>query len=217
MDWFTILLVFIFVVLPLIQQIAEARKRSRGETGLPRDEEVEHEVDPVAAEYEAMTSRERSGDQLPAESEAEWSSGWGSWPGEASEEEVEPEVVEAVSRPSPEPVIVRFEPQPRAERPAPEQRRERVLYERKMPDQQGERVLYERPVPVEAVVVDHRSRARPAVPRLRELSVPVLGARRGSTALGLAVHDRRELRRAILLSEVLGPPRSLKPLDNEQS
>jgi hypothetical protein len=216
MDWFTLLLVFIFFVLPLIQQIAEARKRSRGETGLPRDE-VEIEEDPVAAEYEEMRRAQRSADQIPSETETDWSTGWGSWPGEAQEQEAEPEVIESVSRPVPEPVTVRFEPQPRAERPAPEQRGERVLYERKLPEQQGERVLVERPVPIEAVVVDHRSRSRQPVTRVRELSVPVFGARRGSTALGLAVHNRSELRRAILLSEVLGPPRALKPMSDEPS
>jgi hypothetical protein len=69
MDWFTLLLLFIFFVLPLIQQIAEARKRSQEPEPL-EPEEWEMEEEPAA---------ERSGPPRRNVPESTTSPDSGSW------------------------------------------------------------------------------------------------------------------------------------------
>jgi hypothetical protein len=214
MDWFTLLLVFIFFVLPLIQQIAEARKRSQEPEPL-EPEEWEMEEEPAAER--SGPPRRNVPESTTSPDSGSWSEGWGAWPGEEPvTQPVPPAETPPVPAPVPAPARAEVEirtPPVREERAVPVPRAERSV-----PVPRAERVVYERPVPVDPVYVDRGEaspRARPA-PRPREMSVPVYGARRETTALGAAVHNRAELRRAVLLAEVLGPPRSLQPLETER-
>jgi hypothetical protein len=221
MDWFTLLLIFFFFVLPLIQQIVQSRKQAENPPGLPGEEEVdlEHEF-PVEAEAQ----RRRSAPSRPVEVEEQgdgWSAGWGAWPGEAVEVEAEDH---ASGTPAEPPLLeqarVLREPAPRAERSLPEVRPERSLpemrAERSLPEIRAERVTFERPAPAPPAYLQHRAEAPRIQNRTRELSMPVLGVRRGATDIGRAVHDPYELRRALILAEVLGPPRSLGELKQER-
>ncbi|CAN5713822.1 hypothetical protein BH23GEM8_BH23GEM8_13800 [soil metagenome] len=203
MDWFTLLLIFFFFVLPLIQQIVQSRKQAENPPGLPGEEEVdlEHEF-PV--ELEGQRRRPGPAESIEAEEHGDgWSSGWGAWPGETVETEAEEHAIGTETEPSLlEQVRVLREQATRAERSNPEIR--------------PERVVFERPVPAEPVYVEHRAEGPRVQSRTRVLSTPVLGVRRGATDIGRAVHDRQELRRAVILAEVLGPPRSLGELKQER-
>jgi hypothetical protein len=114
MDWFTLLLIFIFFVLPLIQQIAEARKRG----GQPPVDAPEEEWDWEAEQREAQRSGTAEAQREQVSGNGGWSEGWGSWPGD----------------PPPEPVA--------EERPV--DRAERVTVPRREPDTVSERPSGER-------------------------------------------------------------------------
>jgi hypothetical protein len=234
MDWFTLLLIFIFFVLPLIQQIAEARKRGQE----PPEPEPGDDEEWVFEEEERIgrTPRAHAPPEVASEPRREvsdgWSSGWGSWPTEEEQVSASGGKEETSSEPRFTPVPAQrtqrdsvvvpelSTPPIRAERDAPVTRPERpvpvVRSERPVPTIRPERVLVEREVPIEPLVVERRAEPQRGRARVREMSVPVYGARRGATALGMAVHNPGELRRAILLAEVLGPPRSLRPLETER-
>jgi hypothetical protein len=212
MDWFTLLLIFFFFVLPLIQQIVQARKQAENPPGLPGEEEVdlEHEF---PSELEGERRRPAATQSAEPEERGDgWSAGWGAWPGEADETEVEEQPFGVpAERPLPEQVRVLRDSAPRPERSIPEIRAERPI-----PELRSERTLPERPAPLAPAYLEHRAEAPRIQNRTRELSMPVLGVRRGATGIGRAVHDRQELRRAIILAEVLGPPRSLGDLKQER-
>jgi hypothetical protein len=95
--WFTILLLLIFFVFPLIQQMLGARK---GRSPEP----VEHKADPTEEEW-VPVERTKPGrsEARPATRSAEqganWSESWGRWPGsEAEVETANIEVDEQVRR-----------------------------------------------------------------------------------------------------------------------
>lgn len=75
MDWFTVLLVIVFFVFPLIQQLLEAKRRGAPiEDDNPEvDEPVRIRVPQPSEAPQPVLTAERDG----------WSSGWGSWPGES--------------------------------------------------------------------------------------------------------------------------------------
>jgi hypothetical protein len=221
MDWFTLLLIFFFFVLPLIQQIVQSRKQAENPPGLPGEEEVdlEHEF---PMEPEAQRRRPAATQAAEPEERGDgWSAGWGAWPGEADEAEPEePTFGVQAEPPLLEQSRVLREPAARAERSLPDVRSERSLpemrVERSLPEIRAERVTFERPAPAPPAYLQHRAEAPRIQNRTRELSMPVLGVRRGATDIGRTVHDPYELRRALILAEVLGPPRSLGELKQER-
>ncbi len=85
MDWFTILLILIFFVFPVIQQILEGKKGRRAPTDDAGDAEAEEWGLPEAYEPTRVETPARQ----PAEVVTEWSEGWGKWPGA---EQKKPEV-----------------------------------------------------------------------------------------------------------------------------
>lgn len=199
MDWFTLLLIFIFFVLPLIQQIAEARRKGQQPPELPQREESEEWEEWEAWEQvEAPTERRREVPSQPAErptveprpQEGSWSSHWGEWPEQVVAREPKEEV---------QPLHV--EPMRRSDAARPE---------RAQPVIREERQLFEREVPKAARLSDPR-RLHAAL-RVAEVGDGLTPGRRARSAFAGVLGDPAGLRRAIVLAEVLGAPRALREL-----
>ncbi len=217
MDWFTLVMIVIFFVLPLIQQIAEARKRgSEPPVELPEEEweyEEEHlsTMDSGSAGTEARRSR-------GAETDGEWSEGWGSWPGEIPVPIPVPETPPARSPDTevrqaqlPEQEKSRWE---RGRNRVPVEREAPVRLERPVPTPRPERVLIDRTIPAEPASIDRPEESRR--PRQRVLSRPAVGEVRAVSPMSAVLHDGSQLRQALVLSEILGRPRALRPLEDDR-
>jgi hypothetical protein len=187
-DPLTLLLVVVFFVLPLLQQMAEKR-RKRG----PRLPPLE--LPDEASRREAPRVRLERG-------EGGWSVDWGAWPTEAQDAPAEREEspYEDPYGAGYEMLPARIEAQPRevtvaepAASPAP------ILRDRAS-----------RAVSLESLEVD---RATEHARLHRRISEPVTPRRPAPTSLGRRLLVPSEARRALLLAEVLGPPRSLRPPD----
>jgi hypothetical protein len=91
-DWFTLLLIFVFFVLPIIQQILEAKKGKplppmEGEEPLPeewRQARIPGPANTPSAEAEGVAT-------------GSWSGAWGEWPGRSEPVRLEPLEVETRS------------------------------------------------------------------------------------------------------------------------
>jgi hypothetical protein len=201
MDWFTILLLLIFFVFPLIQHLLEGRRRKSSgpgdETGAEEDLGQEDWA-PLERMPEESSSRRAAGVRAKPESRAggtrepqEWSAGWGTWPAPSAEPQTTSRVPTAPETRGHEGPVARPEPArvPREEAP-------------------GARV------PVIAVqkkaVTPRHARTRPRAATADQ--------RRG-VALEplLRLGSRDELRRAIVLNEVLGSPMALRGTRDEQT
>lgn len=192
MDLLEVLLVLIFFGVPLLGRLLQ--RNAPQEPQLPPvDSEAED------AEWLPAPAPRRETAPAPAQGGG-WSAGWGEWPGmETAEEEEETEEAGAWAAP--------------AERGGEEtiHTLEAVSLEPVTP-----REAVERPVPVpvslELVQVDrkaeherlHQKYARPVAPRPR------------ADRLADHLNSRGELRRAVLLAEVLGPPRALREIGGER-
>jgi hypothetical protein len=218
MDWFTILLIFIFFILPLIQQVMEAKRKRTPQ--IEAEEETGDEEWAIAEDVRGdAPARVAGGEKRTAP--GGWSEGWGSW--EVSEER-------KAQAPAPLP-----REQPRA--PLPVERTERPPWqERPERAQRPERVdRVERPRPIVLTpppestaprpVPDRMPRAAPAggPPQGRSFSprrpppplqpLAVVAVRRGAPKVTVAgLREPGEIRKAIVLNEVLGPPRALREL-----
>jgi hypothetical protein len=226
MDWFTILLILIFFVFPLIQQILESKKRKSP----PTESELEGEDEGWAGiEEPADDGRRMAGDTASSEKSGAWSTGWGAWPGDKDAEsspmdigrepdrapprEASPPVLQRGERPipvpreTPPPVPQRAErpiPVPRENPPPVRQRVERPVSRKRAPEAA-------KPSPRRTAASVSRALAAEEIGR----SEPPRSARLTSTeervttpGSGLAERLRvpGELRRAILLNEILGKP-----------
>jgi hypothetical protein len=228
MDWFTVLLILIFFVFPLIQQILESKKGKSP----PIESELEGEDEGWAGiEEPADDGRRMGGDTASSEKAGAWSTGWGAWPGdkdaESSPMDIGREPARAPPRETQPPVLQRGErpiPVPRENPPPVPQRAERPIpVPRENPPPVPQRA--ERAVPVprkRAPEVARPSSRRTAASVSRALAAEEIGrsepprsARLTSTeervttpGSGLAERLRvpGELRRAILLNEILGKP-----------
>lgn len=198
MGWFEILLLLVFVVVPLLEQLAAARRKKQNP---PPDEA------PTTYEggYEWQPLPRQRGEPA-AEPGGGWSEGWRQWPGMEVPGRAEPEPAEVATleRDETPPVWSREweEPEPPLVRPLPT----------------PEQIAAARPLPVAlpaAVEVD-RSREHRRFHDLyvrREPSRPATVQRARPTVLAEALRQPGDLRRAIILTEVLGAPRALRPLD----
>jgi hypothetical protein len=192
-DWFQILIfLVIFIVLPLLQGLGKKKEQPP----------------PDSAEYE-------EGVLLEEEPPGGWSEGWGTWPGEEERPEpqprVEPAPAERVRRETIPVEVVRETRIPdwkegldaHAEVRRPDTRVELRRTDTRVEVRRAERAA---PVPMRLDIdraAEHRrfhSRLEPV-----EVSRP---ARR--SALSAALHGS-QLRQAVVLAEVLGPPRALQP------
>lgn len=200
MDWLTILLAFIFFVLPVLQQVIEGAKRSRtgdaGEADSPEVDESELEVREPVRRAEMTPASSRVG---TAERDS-WSQGWTPWPSPSAE----PERVEVATRPRREEVAPWTSP------PLPV---EKVGYKPPV-------VAPTVPRPVAPITVEAPRRipvpgALVARPRAGGVAAVPLTRRVRHSGPSVAQQIGRgvDLRRAIILNEVLGPPVSLRSND----
>ena len=192
MDWLTIIFLLLFLVLPLIEQLRARRNTPRlpdeGDARPTDEQELERRSEAV----------ERHGVRQPLpeaaeEDEVGWSAGWGKWPEFSFETPAEGEATE----PSPTEVPT----------PAPLPT-EAVSLESTAPPL----VVSLEPTRIDRAAEHARFRARTAAPAP---VAPALPPRALGAVLAGMLREREGLRRAVVLAEVLGPPRSLQPIDSE--
>lgn len=190
MDLVEILVLLAFVFFPLIQALLEKLGGSRRQEIPP-----EWEVDQEAPE-ERTLSVERGDTSSPVEAEdGGWSAGWGEWPGTTTAEADQLEDLTA------EPVVT-------------EEEAEEILYHQiRVPEErvsEAARVS----VPVVSLEPTQPSRHRVDRPARTQLAPPPSHERsRRRNAFARILHDEVELRRSVMLAEVLGPPRALREAD----
>lgn len=181
MDLFELLLLFVFFVLPLIQQLV-GRRKQRGHSPPPMEGEGEEVARlPVQAP--------------PREAQAGWSAEWGDWPG-FEVDEVEEEVLAAEAEATATQFFTGEEIS--AELFTPEVARGRDPV-----------------VSLEPLHVDHSRHPARDHARFHEryLASPPAPPHRAATSRARALlRTPGDLHRAILVAEVLGPPRALNPL-----
>lgn len=189
MDWLSLLLIFVFFILPIIQQVIEQSRRGKAEP--------QEEMDEPVATMEGPRASTRRPEPVPVGGSGGWSEDWAPWPGSEQSEEA-PEEAVLVEAAKPEEGTLRDRAE--AERLATES--ESREYEAR-----AERALRRA-----AELLKEREEARliePAQPRLpsrapRHAPPVTRPVRRAVLAADT------DLRRAIVLSEVLGPPVSLR-------
>lgn len=196
-NWLTILLAFVFFVLPLLEGIL---KKKKSPPGPPPGQEP---FDPNAEGYfEGEHLPPQGADIAPEES---WSDGWGSWPGDDAEERKEdpgrtwradrPDPVAgggfhqpSPPAPVPEKVVTRSAEKPRPEvGSVPENQRLQELADHL------NRIAVEDISPAASRVATPLPTRKPRRNPARDRVTPML-------------RDNASLRNAVILTEVLGPP-----------
>lgn len=203
-DWISVLFFVFFIVLPLLQQLTQKRKPP---LDAPEDE-AEWELPEHTSRGEVRRDRDA------AEWEDEWSNG------EEGEVTREQNAWEALDL---EDLFRETPPEPRPEPgPAPAPRPEPLPTPRSEPRVQ----LPERPLPapvpppraepvvvsLEALEIDRAAEHRRFHDAYVRSTPPARVEPRRPVAVGF--RSPRELRRALVLSEVLGPPRSLRDIED---
>jgi hypothetical protein len=220
MDWLTLLLIFIFFILPLIQQVMEARKRG----GAPIEtEDSSGEEDWLPLEE---VDFEGTAENRPKQGQGEWSEGWGSWPTEPSPEpRREPEPLHRAGRegraaesrpeqpwskpapaPAPKPAEIPWRlPEPVVTTPEPV---------RKSKPEESE-IPWRVPEPKRSppsITPAPKPYVKPA-PALRRREAPPLEPlprRRGGEMTHLQkLRDTGEIKKIIIMTEILRPPKAL--------
>lgn len=182
MDWFSVLLLIIFVVLPLVQQFLQ--KREPPQLPPPEQRDWEWGQPPTSEPGEQGASRRRI---TKVEDVNSWSEEWGAWPGEAAEQVDDEEL---------------FVDLPGAEEPAPE-----VLpAQHPAPPQ----VVSMEPLNVDRAAEHQRFHDRYVA---RPSSAPPPRPTNVHSPIAAMLRERDGVRRAVILSEVLGPPRALQSLE----
>lgn len=188
MDFVEILVLLAFILFPMLQALLEKLGGAR-RTEIPPEWEVEQEGSeaPVGTLERPETKLE--------DPDSGWSDGWGEWPGMA------PEDAGALEELSAQPVVTAEEA-------------EEILHERR-------RIPQERVSEAARVTAPVVSLERVDLPRVREgrstrplaAAPPRRARRRRDNLFAHILHDDAELRRSVLLAEILGPPRSLREAD----
>lgn len=200
MDFFEILIILLFIVLPLLQQVLG----QRGEGGGP-DETADGEGERLPGhrtgverphreeERPAGAAQERS--RTPSREEPSapggWSADWGEWPGDEEDEAEDEAGLDEISA---------------AE--IPDEVRGRAPREQPMGHDAPEQIrLATQVVSLEPLHVDRRAEhARLHARRSADVEPVELRVAR----LAGLIEGRDDLRRAILLAEVVGPPAALR-------
>jgi hypothetical protein len=184
MDWFSVLLLVIFVVLPLVQQFLQKREPQRPD--LP--EQQDWEALPPMSDRGDGAARRRI---TKVEDVSPWSEGWGAWPGEAAEQDDDEEMLadEIGMEEPPAPEVL-----PAQHPPAP-------------------LVVSMEPLNVDRAAEHQRFHDR-YVARPRAAPPPRPAA--AHSPIAAMLRDPQGMRRAVILSEVLGPPRSLQPANPQE-
>jgi hypothetical protein len=191
MDWFTLLLIFIFFILPLIQQVLERSRKGGDLPPIETEEAFEMEEAKPRRRERAEAAAERAREEATEADVVDWSHGWGKWPGAEEESPVAAEEprreapVYTAPQPPPAPTAPPARPFGGPESPRKARRAAEPLPPARAPLQEGVATLTRR----------HGKQQRAAVARLLD--------------------SQADVRRAIVLSEVLGPPKSLRPPGSE--
>lgn len=199
MDFFSLLLLIVFIVLPLVQEVL---KRRRPPPRVP-GEDLPGEPHPQNSDRDLQAARERAIELRGDGQTGGWSGDWGEWPdeGEAGDEAV--------------PVLREAAPPPLEREPAPRAiaRVERVqdVTLEVLPEQHPPPPLV---ISLEPTRIDRAAEHQRFHDKVYAAAVPLPPrpalARDSFAAL---LRDQRGVRRAIIVSEVLGPPRALQPLE----
>ena len=198
-DWLTILLAFVFIVLPMLEGLLKKSKKKPA----PRTRPLPAPSDTEAwrAEPGGPPLDVRGGGGGGGVTDDSWSDGWGSWPGEDDEDDA--------SVPVPEPVGSESNRDPRSTAG-------RTSSQPATP-QATEIAPIQGPVPAEAKrlqdLADHLNRIAAVeadrAPSRAASRPPVRAPRRvGRRSL---FSDRSSVRHAIIVSEVLGKPLAMRP------
>lgn len=182
-----LLVLLALVFFPLLQALLEKMGVGRREETLP--EPQESAADPPVATMERP--RPAAKGRLPETTaeEGAWSAGWGEWPVETLEDLSEEEVV------------------------TEEEADELIAYQEQLAERGGSEAARVT-VPVvsmEPLVVDRSAEHRRFHERV--MPPPPPRPRQPGQALDGVLRHPAALRQAIILSEVLGPPRALKPVE----
>jgi hypothetical protein len=229
-DWFTLaLFLFFFVILPLLQGISQRRKGQQQE--LPEaEEDWDHEADPQAGRRRRIEPEEWEADwdERPVEEESAPARERSAWEDLGLDDLFREPRPEPRPAPQPEPRWEPFPtpvPDPRTERQVPVPRTERQVpvprAERPAPEPRSER-----PAPVPFPHHPAPVRTAPRVVSLERLEIdrdaeherfrrrvatPVAQPRRPTRESLLPdLREPREIRRAIIVAEVLGIPRAMQ-------
>ncbi|MQA89035.1 MAG: hypothetical protein GEU90_02190 [Gemmatimonas sp.] len=188
MDWFTVVLILLFFVLPLVQQVREQARRKQRQP-LPDQRVPEHDLE-SSLEQGAQAGRGPVPQQESETASGGWSEEWMPWP---SEREVEKEPAPTMVGPPPDDRIewAPLPPPTRYEPPAPEQVEPRKVAVR----------IARQSDAVKAPVVPPKRRAASVAPSIRRRSRPPIAR---------FLDHPDDLRRALILREVLGPPASMR-------
>lgn len=196
MNVIEILVLLAFILFPVLQALLERAGKGREQDTLPPPEpDVEEEAPARVVVVERPQPQTARGS-----STEHWSAGWGSWPGEEEGEE-EIRAIEALSA---EEVITE------------DQADELIAFQERYAAQQipeATRVT----VPVvsmEQLRVDRGAEHRRFHDRVAETPRPA--PRVAPEPLRRVLRRPAAVEQAILLAEVLGPPRSMRPLDRQQ-
>jgi hypothetical protein len=190
MSLLELLLLAAFIGFPLLQLLLEKLKGGVPPEP-PPEEPAEEPPIPAARSKPALPPLARSSPSLPPRQEEGWSSGWGSWPTEAPVEQADEEDVgeEDVGEHEAEELI--------------------ALQRRMASRQPSEAVRVSVPVvSLEALRVDRK--AEHARLHARPASRPATVRRATAPTIGALLHSPADLRRAIVLAEVLGKPIALR-------
>jgi hypothetical protein len=206
MDWFTVLMIVLFFVLPMIQQVLEAKKKAESGAGDPMEGYPE-EYQRVGVAFPDAVEETR---RLPSAERASWSDGWGSWPGTES--------VESVDRPATEVEVVVHRRTPVERVPAETSREAREIVVR---DRSPETIQPRTTAPARVLADVTRSLPAHAPARGVAPSTPVarvaprsVRANRSHPLLSQLRSGRPDaLRDAIVASEIVSRPRALRPLE----
>ena len=200
MDLIEILVLLAFIFFPLLQAVLEKLGKG-GKESLPSPPEGEESGEHAQV---GAPDPSRAGDVSPGAQES-WSTGWGSWPGlEGTTVDVETaereEALDALEALTAEEVVT----EDQADELVGYQER---LAAREMPEAARVSVPV---VSMEPLRVDRRAEHR----RFHEQvsTAPALPRRSRPAPLRRALLEPAELKRAVLLNEILGPPRSLSDL-----
>lgn len=202
MDFFEILIVLLFIVLPLLQQVLGKREEPGAPDGLPEDDDAERlpglDRDGPARRAGGPAADARA--EQPggaAASSGGWAADWGEWP-EDHEMEAEGASIEALERDLPAESLSSEE----APRPTTPSSAAPQGYDDPARARAASRVVSLEKLHVDRAAEHARLHARP--------DRPAATVARGRPRLAALMDHPDDLRRAILLAEVVGPPAALR-------
>lgn len=200
MDFISLLLLIVFIVLPLVQEVLKRRRTPPRVPG----EHLPREPQPQSGDRELEAARERAGElRGDGQTGGGWSDDWGEWPDE----------VEAGSEAVP--ILWEDAPPPLEKEPAPRAiaRIEAETLE-VMPEQHPPPPLV---ISLEPKHIDRAAEHQRFHDKVYAAAVPLPPRpARARDSFAALLRDQRGVRRAIIVSEVLGPPRALQPLERAE-